>query len=112
VLDEEIFQGQLLPGTGPNSAELRTAIPIMETVPDGPDVAIVEMHSSLGPRGVRYHRLVNGKPTTYSPIGMTVPNLCPRGGWLFAATFTFQDGVSLIAKSRVGCPHVASHAKR
>lgn len=111
VLDEEIFQGELLPGTGPNSAQLSTAIPIMETVPEGPDVAIMEMHSSLGPRGVTYHRLVNGKPTTYTPIGMTVPNACPRGGWLFAATFTFKDGSSVIAKSRVDCPHRAAHTR-
>lgn len=111
VLDEEIFQGELLPGTGPNSAQLSTAIPIMATVPEGPDVAIVEMHSSLGPRGVRYHRLVNGYETTYTPIGMTVPNACPLRGWLFAAAFAFQDGSSVIAKSRVGCPHVASLAK-
>ena len=111
ALDEEIFQGQLLPGTGLNSAQLSTTVPIMETVPEGPDVSIVEMHSSLGPLGVTYHRFVNGEWASYRPIGMTVPETCPRGGWLFAATFTFQDGSSIVADSRVACPRVRSHTR-
>lgn len=111
AVDEEIFQGQLLPGAGPNSAQLTTAIPIMATVPDGPDVSIVAMHSSLGPRGVTYHRFVNGKRAAYTPIGMTVPNVCPRGGWLFAATFTFLDGSAVTATSRVACPRARERAR-
>lgn len=111
ITGEILFEGQLLPDTGQFGAELNTTIPLTATVPGAADVAVLSMQASIGPRGVTYHRIVSGKRAAYQPIGMTVPSVCPHHGWPFIATFSFQDGTSVTATSRISCPRSASRHK-
>jgi hypothetical protein len=99
-----VFPGVLLPHLGPFGAHLDTAIPLTPSVPGAPDAAVVHMESSLGPSHLIYYRRVRDKTVDYRPIGMAVPKSCPRGGFPFAATFTFQDGTFARALAAVPCP--------
>jgi hypothetical protein len=85
-------------------AYLETSVPIIPTVPDGPDVAVVDFESTFGPAGLVYHRRVRGKTVSYQPLGTTVPTTCPRGGFLFTVAMTFADGSDAFASHAVPCP--------
>lgn len=99
-----VFPGVLLPDAGPFGANLDTAIPLTPSVPGSADAAVVTMHSGLGPRSLIYNKHVHGKEVHYRPQGMAVPETCPRGGFPFSATFTFQDGTTTVSTSSVPCP--------
>jgi hypothetical protein len=105
-----IFPGVLLANSGPFGAHLNTAIPVVPSVPEGPDVAVVRMQSGLGPRNLTYYRYLHGRRISYHPIGLAVPEKCPRGGFPFSAEFTFQDGTSASSSNTVPCP--GSHKPR
>jgi hypothetical protein len=107
VAAELIFPSVLLGEAGSFGAHLVTEVPLVPTLPGAPDAAVTVVHSSLGPQGIIYHKRVRGKWVTYRPIGMAVPETCPRGGFQFSAEFTFQDGSHAMASSAVPCPRRA-----
>lgn len=112
---ELVFHGQLLPDAGPFGAYIDTAIPITPTVPGAPDAAVVHMQATLGPRHLTYYHHVRGKLVGYQPVGMGVPEACPKGGFPFGATFTFGDGTTASAEAAVPCPRrrfIANHRQR
>jgi hypothetical protein len=104
VAATQIFFGQLLPSSGVYGAHLNTVVPIQPSVPGAPDVAVVRYESTLGPKDISYFRWKHGERVWYEPEGMTIPPKCPRGGFPFAAKFTFQDGSTVVAKSIAPCP--------
>ncbi len=62
------------------------------------------MTTTIGPMNVTYYRQFRGKSTPYHPRGVRLPRRCPRGGFPFAANFTFQDGAHTVARTTVPCP--------
>lgn len=112
IFAQIIFPGVILANSGPFGAHLDTAIPVVPSVPEGPDVAVVHMQSSLGPLGLTYHKYIRGKRISYHPIGLAVPERCPSKGFPFSATFTFQDGTTAQASQTVPCPARARHDRR
>jgi hypothetical protein len=103
VAAEIIFHGELLNAGGPYGAELHALIPLTPTLPGAPDAAVVRMRSTLGPEGVTYYKTSKGQRVPFRPSGMVIPKVCPRGGYPFAATFTFLDGSTASATSAVPC---------
>jgi hypothetical protein len=81
-----------------------TTIPPTPTLPDAADASVVQFHSSIGPAGLTYHVLVDGKSVAYHPTGMVVPVHCPANGFPFSANFTFQDGAHVSATTSTPCP--------
>jgi len=108
-----VFSGVLRPDSGQFGASLNAAIPLTSSVPGAPDAAVVHVQASLGPKYLTYYRHVHGRMVGYRPEGMTIPTTCPRGGFPFAARFTFQDGTTALATSAVPCPsgHAHRHGK-
>jgi hypothetical protein len=104
VLASLIFTSQLLGAPAPFGGELATDIPLIPTLPEAPDAAVVHMTTTIGPMHVTYYRQFRGERTAYHPRGLRLPKHCPRGGFPFAATFTFQDGTYANAGTRVPCP--------
>ncbi len=103
VFADLVFPGHLLEDTGPFSGQIDTEVPIVPSLPGGPDVSVVRLHSSFGPEGLTYYRKVGGREIAFKPRGATVPLVCPHGGYPFAADFTFQDGTHLTAHTTVPC---------
>ncbi len=109
VAAEIIFQGQLLPDARRLGAHLDTPIQVIPTLPEARDAALVEMDTTLGPEGLTYYTRARGRRVGYSPVGMAVPAVCPRGGYPFSSSLSFQDGTTARARASVAC--VASPAR-
>ena len=104
LLAERIFNGRLQPTRAPFGGALTIAVPLMESFPKGPDVALVRLRSTIGPLGITYYNRIHGKFVPYRPSGIVLPHHCPKGGFPFAARFTFADGGELTAHATVRCP--------
>ena len=69
-------------------------MPAIPSVPDGPNVSIISVKATIGPQGLTYTKHVHGRIVHFRPTGIGVPEHCPRGGFPFSASFTFEDGSS------------------
>ncbi len=99
-----VFTALLLEAPAPYGGKLETHIPIIPSVPEAPDVAVVQMRATIGPKNVTYYQYYHGKRIPYHPIGLRLPETCPHGGFPFAATFAFLDNTHATARTTVPCP--------
>jgi hypothetical protein len=104
VYAQLVFQGELIAGTQTLGGSLNTAIPLVASVPAGPPVSIVNVRTTIGPAHLTYYERVHGRTVSFHPVGVAVPLRCPRGGFVFSATFSFADGTTTNANSTVPCP--------
>jgi hypothetical protein len=102
-----VFPGLLVPASPPFGGAVSLAVPLIPSWPEGPNIALVRLRSTLGPEHLTYYRDVKGKMLPYTPQGILLPRLCPRGGFGFAAVFTFADGSKARASTVVPCPRGA-----
>jgi hypothetical protein len=101
IATQLIFPGVIVPD--PQGDSIEASIPLIPTLPNTPDAAIVEMKASLGTRAQTYYRTVGGRRVRFMPKGATLPAQCPAGGFPFSATFGFNDGSTAAAAAAVGC---------
>ncbi len=87
----------LLPG------RLQFGVPLVPSLPEGEDVAVVQARVTLGDHLV-YYEHAHGRTIAYRPRGIELPRRCPRGGFRFAATLSFLDGTQTRARTVVPCP--------
>ena len=104
-----VFPGELLLETGPFSGSINTAVPLIPSLPGGPNVSVVQLQSTFGPAHLLYEREAHGELVTYRPRGVIVPRVCAAGGYPFAADFAFEDGSHITAHTTAPCP---PHARR
>jgi hypothetical protein len=112
VFAQLVFQGEVLPDSGLFGSQLATDVPLISSVPNGPDVSIVEVNSTIGPAGLTYYKHVHGRLVSFKPTGVGVPEHCPKGGFPFKASFTFEDGSTASASTTVPCPPPVHRARR
>ena len=94
----------MLPDRGRYGSRLQTIVPLVASVPGGPDVSILAVNATIGPSHLTYYRHAHGRRVAFRPRGVSVPEHCPHGGFPFAADFTFQDGSATSAHAIVPCP--------
>jgi hypothetical protein len=99
-----VFSGEVLADNGVFGSQLATTVPLIPSVPGGPDVSIVDVNATIGPAGLTYYHHVHGRLRPFHPLGIGVPERCPRGGFPFSASFAFQDGSRASAATTVPCP--------
>jgi hypothetical protein len=104
IISQLVFPGLLLGDSGAFGARLEATIPPIPGLPGAPDVAIVSLHATIGPKGITYQKRVGRRTVTFSPEGFSVPSSCPVGGFPFEASFTFRDGSTAGARSQAPCP--------
>jgi hypothetical protein len=104
VYAQLVFQGELIAGTQTLGGSLNAAIPLVPSVTAGPPVSIVNVRTTIGPAHLTYYEHVHGRTVSFHPVGVSVPQHCPRGGFVFSATFSFADGTTTVANSTVPCP--------
>jgi hypothetical protein len=85
------------------AGNLQLTVPLVESLPEAPDVSVVRVRATLG-GNLAYRERRGGKIVTYRPKGIILPKSCPRGGFRFSASFRFEDGTQASARSIVGCP--------
>jgi hypothetical protein len=88
---------QLSPG------RLEIPVPPIPSLPEAPYVAVMRMHLTIGGQ-LTYYEPVHGQNVAYHPEGIGLPRSCPRGGFPFAAGFSFLDGEHAEARTAVACP--------
>jgi hypothetical protein len=96
------FVGSISPSAEGLTIEAR--IPLIPTLPEAPDAAIVEMSSTLGTRQFAYYRDVRHERVRFHPKGAMLPASCPKGGLSFAGGFRFNDLSTASAQTDVVCP--------
>lgn len=105
VYAQIIFSALLLPEPAPFGGRLHFDVPLVPSLPEAPDVAVVRLHTTLGSEGLTYYERVRGKTIAYRPNGVLLPSSCPRRGFPFVASLRFQDGTTAHATTTVPCPH-------
>ena len=101
---ELIFPGLLLAAAPPYSGDLSIPVPLLESYPQGRDVSLVQVRSTIGPLGLTYYEHQHGKLIPYTPSGIVLPSRCPAGGFPFSITFHFADGSTATNNQTVPCP--------
>lgn len=104
-----VFAAEVLPASGLFGSRLTTSVPAIASVPGGPDVSIVDVHTTIGPAHLVYYHRRHGRLVPFRPTGVSVPERCPRGGFPFSAEFVFFDGSSTSAATAVPCPRRRRH---
>lgn len=104
VFAQIVFPALLIPAPLPFGGAISVDVPLVSSLPGGPDVAVVKLRSTLGPENIIYYERVHGQTVAYRPRGVLLPNKCPRGGFRFAAELSFQDGSRASARTAVPCP--------
>jgi len=102
IATQLIFQGVIVPG--PLGQLIEASIPVIPTLPEAPDAAIVAMSSTLGTRQLTYYRTIGSRLVRFMPRGATIPDICPAGGFPFSASFGFNDASATMAAATVACP--------
>jgi hypothetical protein len=102
IATQLIFPGVIVPG--PRGESIEASIPLIPTLPNAPDAAIVEMTSTLGTLTRSYHQTVGSRRVRFIPKGATIPTRCPPGGFPFSAEFRFSDASATTASTSVACP--------
>jgi hypothetical protein len=112
VLADIIFAALVLPAHAPFGGLLNITPPLVPSVPEGPDVALVRLQTTIGAKGITYYERVKGKTISFHPRSILLPKSCPRGGFAFAAHLTFQDATYASAGTVVPCPAKAARRKQ
>ena len=99
-----VFPGFVLPAAGPFGGDLNASLPLIPSVPEAPDAALVKLTTTLGPSHITYYEYRKGHTIPYHPRGILLPRTCPSGGFQFGARFAFNDGTHLSADTTVPCP--------
>jgi hypothetical protein len=99
-----VFPAVVSPAPAPFGGRLDMSIPLVPTLPETPDAAVVQFRSTLGPMHLHYHEHIHGRIVKYEPRGIPLPDRCPPGGFAFTAKFGFMDGSTAAARTSVPCP--------
>lgn len=90
----------------PSGGGIHLDIPLVPSLPEAPDVAVIQLHATIGPRGLTYYEHIHGRTIAYSPKGVLLPDRCPRGGFPFTAILSFLDGTHTNAHTTIPCPRL------
>jgi hypothetical protein len=104
VLAALVFPGLVTPAQAPWGGLLAAELPLVASVPQGPDVVLTEMQTTIGPRGILYTERVHGRTIYFHPAGILLPATCPRGGFPFAIRLSFEGGATASGSTAVPCP--------
>lgn len=104
VIAQIAFSARVTSVQGRYGALIDAAMPLVPSVPRGPDVALVALRTTIGPAGLLYYERVHGRLVAFRPRGIVLPRRCPRGGFPFRLALTFGDGGEAGAESAVACP--------
>lgn len=99
-----LFPGLLLPASAPFGGLVSIGIPLVPTLPGAPFISVIHLRATVGPLGVTYFEHAGGMTLAYKPLGILLPRRCPRGGFPFAARFSFSDGSQASASTKIECP--------
>jgi hypothetical protein len=105
VFAQLVLPGVLQEDAAPFGERLQTSVPLVEVWPEGPDLALQSIETTIGPEHLVYHRRAGSESVPFRPRGIRIPSHCPSRGYPFGALLSFTDGATATATFHVGCPH-------
>jgi hypothetical protein len=96
------FSSVLLAASPPYE-QIQLAVPAIPSIPEAPDIALVSLHVTLDPSGLRYYERSHGRRVAYHPTGVILPHRCPRGGFPFGVELGFVGGGRASGRADVRC---------
>jgi hypothetical protein len=87
--------GRLIPASPPYDYEFTTNVPLIESVPEAPDVSTEAIDIKVG---AAYKK--HGKVVSY----ITLPSKCPKGGFPLKAELKFESGETVTSLYKAPCP--------
>lgn len=99
-----ILPSQLLPASKPFGGLLQIRVPLVQTLPEAPDLAVAEIQLVLGPKDLTYYERIHHRYVAYKPAGIDIPKHCPRGGFPFTVELGFLGGSHAASATTVPCP--------
>ncbi|HEY5287233.1 MAG TPA: hypothetical protein VIJ50_09035 [Solirubrobacteraceae bacterium] len=109
VIAEVIFSALVLPAGPRFGGLIETKLPLVPSVPEGPDVALLGLQTTIGPAGITYREDIGGRTVAFHPRGILLPKSCPRGGFPFAVHLSFSGGAGAGTGATVPCPGNSAH---
>jgi hypothetical protein len=104
VLVEIILAGTVIQGPKPYGLGFSVDVPPIKVLPEASNASAKTAFLTLGAHNVAYYRRIHGKRKLLHVKGIVLPKTCPRTGWPVASQFTFEDGSTVMAASKVPCP--------
>jgi hypothetical protein len=97
------YAGSVLPAPAPYGGTIALDV---SPVPPGYDAVLKldDLRLSIGSPKIVYRERVGGRTVAYRPEAIGLPNRCPRGGFRFVASLSFQDGGSRTVSATAACP--------
>jgi hypothetical protein len=99
-----VFTATVLQGPKPYGLGFSLNVPPIKTLPEASDASAISSFLTLGANNVAYYKKVHGKRKLFHVKGIVTPKRCPRGGWPVATQFSFEDGSTVMATSKIPCP--------
>ena len=104
LIAQPAFPGVLLAAAAPYGGALSAQLPLVASFPEGPNAALIGLHTTLGPQHIKYTERVGSTTVSFKPKGILLPSYCPRGGFPFAVRLHFENGTAARGETRVACP--------
>jgi hypothetical protein len=99
-----ILPSQLLPASKPFGGLLEIRVPLVQTLPEAPDLAVAEIQLVLGPKDLTYYERIHHRYVAYKPAGIDIPKHCPSSGFPFTVELGFLGGSHATSATTVPCP--------
>ncbi len=93
-----------VPAPKPYGLGFSAQVPQVATIPGAEYVSIESAFATLGASDVAYFKTVHGRRTLVHVKGLTVPRMCPVGGFPTRGTVEFADGATLTVNPTIPCP--------
>jgi hypothetical protein len=103
-LNAQLAFSSLLLAATPPYEQIQLAVPLIRSIPEAPDIALVSLHATLDPSGLTYYETRHGRRVAYHPKGVILPHRCPRGGFPFGAVLNFLGATRSEVHTHVPCP--------
>jgi hypothetical protein len=109
IATQLVFSGVIGASGGANAGgpTIKAGIPLIPTLPESPDAAIVVLNAAISTRQRSYYRTADHRRVRIMPKGATLPASCPAGGFPFRASLGFNDGMATSAVVSVACAPAA-----
>jgi hypothetical protein len=99
------YSGRIDPAPAPFGGTLTMTVAPVPNLYDA-TVALTSISFVIGAPSIRYRTGHGPRATLYRPVGITLPDRCPRAGFPFRATLALADGSQVRARAAVACPRV------
>jgi len=99
-----VFTAPVIQEPKPYGLGFSLNVPLIKVLPEASDASAISAFFTAGANNVAYFKKVHGKKKLFHVKGIITPKTCPSGGWPGASEFSFEDGTTVKATTKIPCP--------